>query len=328
MTLTDTDEDVLDRAARWPHDRDLVEVTPERLRCVAAAEGTDFATALLYDRILRSPEHGPFIRQLDCPVADDDCPVPSNLLLAIAPGAFYVDFPHTGADGQLLRQEAGRMGIRSELIPFRSFGHLEENARILTDWLGQRPADETIILVSLSKGGSDVKTALTAPSAARAFRNVAVWISLSGLLGGTPLANWVLRNRLRTFWFRLLLWWRRYDFCVVRELAYGPHTPLASDLRLPPHLRAIHVVGFPLERHLTNRLARRCYRRVAALGPNDGAGIVLADFARLPGAAYPVWGADHYLRPAGSDMQSLARRLLRAARDILATATPLTAAAS
>ena len=325
--MTPSDNDVLDRAANWPHDRDLAELTPERVLSIAATEGTDFATALLYERITKSPEHGPLIERVDSLVDDDDGTTPPNTLLAIVPGAFYLEFPHTGADGRILREEAHRMGMRSEMIPLRSFGQLSQNSRILTDWLATRPAVETIILVSLSKGGSDVKTALAGPAAGRAFRNVAVWISLSGLLRGTPLADWVLRNRLRTLWFRLLLWWRRYDFCVVRELAYGPHTPLACDLRLPPHLRAIHVVGFPLERHLTNRLARRCYRRVKALGPNDGAGIILADVPRLPGAVYPVWGADHYLRPAGSDMRGLARRLLRAARDILAVTTPVSLAA-
>jgi hypothetical protein len=322
-----SDEDILARAAAWPHDQDLADLTPERLRAVAAAEGTDFATALLYERIVRSPEHGPFVERLDALADDGDLVPPSNTLLAVAPGAFYIEFPHTGADGRILREEAARMGMPSELIPFRSFGRLSENARLLTDWLQNRPADETIILVSLSKGGSDVKTALAAPTGARAFRNVAVWINLSGLLSGTPLAGWVMRNRLRTLWFRLLLWWRGYHFSVIRELEYGPGTPLAGDLPLPRNLQAMHVVGFPLERHLTNRLARRCYRRVKSLGPNDGAGIVLAETARLPGGVYPVWGADHYMRPAGSDMRDLARRLLLAARDILAATTPVRMAA-
>jgi hypothetical protein len=66
-------------------------------------------------------------------------------------------------------------------------------------------------------------------------------------------------------------------------------------------------VGFPLAQHLTNALARRCYRRVRHLGPNDGAGILLGDVCRLPGHVYPVWGADHYLRPRGRDLRDLAR---------------------
>jgi hypothetical protein len=106
---------------------------------------------------------------------------------------------------------------------------------------------------------------------------------------GTPLVAWLFSNRLRVLWFRLLFWWRGYDFSAVPELGRGPGTPLAPELRLPDYLRAIHVVGFPLAQHMSNRLARRCYRRVQALGPNDGAGI-LADVSRLPGVIYPVWG--------------------------------------
>src|SRR5207245_4255064 len=108
------DEHILDRAADWPYDQSLVELTPDRLRAIAMAEGTDFATALLYDRIVRSPKHGPFIERLDALCDGDDAPVPPKTVLAIAPGAFYVEFPHTGADGRLLREEAARLGIRSE----------------------------------------------------------------------------------------------------------------------------------------------------------------------------------------------------------------------
>jgi len=200
-----------------------------------------------------------------------------------------------------------------------SFGSLRINARIVCEWLA-RDRRDNLVLVSLSKGGADIKVALAEPGAADAFRKVAFWINLSGLLSGTPLVDWLFARRLRRLAVRLLFWWRGFDFSVVPELAYGPGTPLAAPLRLPDHLRAIHVVGFPLERHLTNRLARRCYRRVRPLGPNDGAGILLADVGQWPGFVVPVWGADHYLRPAGLDVRSLARRLLLYVRHELCAA--------
>src|SRR5262245_40216816 len=95
-----TDDDVLKRAAAWPYDHNLAESTPERVRTIAAAEGPDFATALLYDRIVGSTEHGPFIERLDA-LAEGNDPLPARTVLAIAPGAFYAEFPHTGADGRL-----------------------------------------------------------------------------------------------------------------------------------------------------------------------------------------------------------------------------------
>jgi hypothetical protein len=295
------------RRCRWPVR--LADLTQPVLHRIAAEEGIDFATTLLYDRITRSPEHSPFIAQLDSlPGEAAECaPLPATVV--IVPGAFYIEFPHTGADGRLLREEATRFGCPSELVPLISFGSLEDNVRILLDWLAHRP-DEDIILVSLSKGGAEVKLALAHPEAAWAFRNVVAWINLSGLLEGTPLVGWLFASRWRRAWFRFLFWFRAYDFATIPELARGPGTSLDSALKLPAHMRVIHVVGFPLQRHLSNGLARRCFRRVQELGPNDGAGIVLADVCRWPGLIYPVWGADHYLRPGGRDLRTLAVRLL------------------
>lgn len=298
-----------ERVADWPEYGHWSALTVDALRQLGEREGLDFATALLYDRLVRSPEHGPFLERLAALSSAEALPPRREATVVIVPGAFYVEFPHTGADGRLLREEAARLGWPSELVPLDSFGALAENVRRLCDWLAARPAGK-VILVSLSKGGAEVKLALARPDAAEIFRHTVGWINLSGLVHGTPLVGWLFASRLRTWWFRLLFWIRGYDFAVIGELARGPGTPLSRDVRLPPHLQAIHVVGFPLVRHLSNRLARRCYRRVQHLGPNDGAGIVLADVCRLPGHLYPVWGADHYLRRGGPELRDLARRLL------------------
>jgi hypothetical protein len=304
---TEYERDLLDRAARYPGFASCSDPTVEAVQELAAREGIDLATALVYDRLVRSPVHGPFLEKLQTLTS-----VPANgapATVVIVPGAFYREFPHTGADGCAVRTEAEALGFTTDLVPLVSFGSLRTNADILRDWLAH-DRRENLVLVSLSKGGADVKAALAEPGAARVFRKVAFWINLSGLLHGTPLVDWLFSRRLRRLWIRLLFWWRGFDFAVIPELARGPGTPLDMPLCLPDHMQAIHVVGFPLARHLSNRLARRCYRRVKSLGPNDGAGILLADVCQLPGLVYPVWGADHYLRPAGLDMKVLARQLL------------------
>ena len=56
-------------------------------------------------------------------------------------------------------------------------------------------------------------------------------------------------------------------------------------------------------------IVRRGYRRLSPLGPNDGT-VLLEDVFALPGRVYPVWGADHYLRPAGRDMSQLVAGIL------------------
>ena len=86
--------------------------------------------------------------------------------------------------------------------------------------------------------------------------------------------------------------------CAARQSA-----PLDFGLRLPTHIRLISIVGFPLRKHLTNGMARRCHRQLTLYGPNDG-GLILADVCALPGLIYPIWGGDHYLR-SGADMKKL-----------------------
>jgi hypothetical protein len=291
----------------------------ESLRQIAAEHGIDFATTLLFEHLSRQPALREFQQRLDA--LTDDTAMPTNARVVIVPGAFYREFPHTGSDGRLIREEAQKLGFDVTLVPLVSLGSLHTNARILIDFLNDQPA-RPLVLVSLSKGGSDVKIATSLPGGRAAFRHVTHWISLSGLVNGTPLVQWLFSNRLRVLWFRLLFWWRRYDFTVLPELARAPGSPLDIAIDLPPHVRAIHVIGFPLREHLTNALARRCHRRLEPHGPNDGAGILLADSLRLPGLVYPVWGADHYLRPGGQDLSPLARKLLLHARDELQTNVP------
>jgi hypothetical protein len=192
-----------------------------------------------------------------------------------------------------------------------SFGRLAANARTIRDWLSDVPGGP-VVLVSLSKGGADVKMGLADPETAPAFRRVALWLDLSGILQGTPLAGWFLHRWYRRLFVRLMAGYHGFEVSLFRELDRQPASPLAQDWSAPDWLRIVHVVGFPLSCHLRDRRARRGHRRLAAFGPNDGGGILLGDLCRLSGLIYPVWGADHYLEP-GWDLRPLLQRILSAA---------------
>ena len=104
------ERDLFQRAAHWPEHSDWRELTVAALERVAARQGVDFATALLYDRLLRSAEHGPFIERLER-LSKKDTKAPGlDATVVIAPGGFYVEFPHTGADGRLLHRRTPRTG--------------------------------------------------------------------------------------------------------------------------------------------------------------------------------------------------------------------------
>jgi hypothetical protein len=213
-----------------------------------------------------------------------------------------------------VREQAESIGCPTDLVPLSTTGTLQQNARILCDWLSAQP-DRPVILVSLSKGGPDIKFALGQPDAETAFRKVQAWISLCGILNGTPMADWLLSKSPVPSLVRLYYRLRGQDFEFLRELRYRAGGPLDSELRLPPHLRLISIAGFPRREHLTRRASRRCHARLERFGPNDG-GLILEDVCALPGLIYPIWGADHYLQPNpgdrdGLDVRVLVRAILR-----------------
>jgi hypothetical protein len=294
-------------AAASSEAKSLEALTPALVERLTPTRGVDWTTALLYDRLVHSSRHGPAIERLH--ELRRAAPAPdalSNTVVAVAPGAFYREFPHTGADGRLLRDAAEQFGARTALIPSASTGSLDENARAILEWLRQH-CNTPVILASVSKGGSDIKRALSHPGAEDAFAHVFGWVSVCGILDGSPNVNWLLKRRLRLAFYRTLFRLRGYNFDVIRDLRHGEGAPLDFPLRTPQHMSVLHVIGFPLTSHLTNRLARTLHGRIAPLGPNDGA-IRLIDAARWPGIVYPVWGADHYLRPSW-ELRALAKAI-------------------
>ena len=212
----------------------------------------------------------------------------------MVPGSWYASLPHTRADGSVALKTAQALGYESELVPLDETGTLANNADFLIDWLGR--SDQPTILVSVSKGGADVKTALALTGGTGAFRRVVAWINLGGLLQGTPMAAWLLSWNPLAATVRLAHNTRGRSFSFLSDLRRGKGAPLDAPLRLPPGIRMISVAGFPLRRHLVKGVVRYSHRRLTEEGPNDGA-LILSDFASLPGDLYPVWGSDHYLRP-------------------------------
>jgi hypothetical protein len=176
---------------------------------------------------------------------------------------------------------------------------MAENAATIAEFLSRKK--QPTILVSLSKGSADVRSAFERPQLSDALVNVRAWLSISGIITGTPLVDWLRARPLRCCGVRMLLRLRRQRFAVVDELRRSPLSPLHQPMTLPRGVRLFHVLGFPRTSHLSDAWAQRGHARLAPLGPNDGGGILLVDALRLPGHLYPAWGADHYLRPDWMD---------------------------
>ncbi|HEU0038999.1 MAG TPA: hypothetical protein VFR76_06975, partial [Verrucomicrobiae bacterium] len=261
------DQELLKRAATWSGCPTLGDCSTAKLNELARVHGLDFATALLYERLLRVPKHGAFFERVH---AGDEVNIPGPPPhVLIVPGAFYREHKNTGADGSRIVPLVKELGGPVERIPLRSFGALADNARVIADCLTAHRG-RPVVLLTLSKGSADLKIALSRPDAAEVFRDVIAWVSLSGLLQGTPLVQWLRRRPLRWLGVHLLLWLRGQRYAVLEELRHEDDGPLNRWPELPPHLRVIHIVGFPLRRHLSHPFAPRAYERLAPLGPNDG----------------------------------------------------------
>lgn len=300
------------RVKKWNGPRGFDGLTPELLRELSTTEGCDFATALLHQSVVESHRHGTFLREAFWTAGNRNSDggirgAAGSPTVGIVPGAFHRENPRTGADGRVVREVASSLGLRVAVSPVSSTGSIADNARVLASWLPT--LNDASVLVSVSKGGSDVKAALARPDADRLFSRVAAWINLCGILDGTPMADWLLSAgwlaRANRFYYKVR--GRSLDF--LTDLRRFPGCALDFPLKLPRHLRVVHVLGFPLRQHLHNGLARRCHARLEGLGPNDGV-ILLSDAPRWPGQLCPVWGADHYLRPR-EDVRPLLAALLR-----------------
>jgi hypothetical protein len=261
------------------------------LEQLTAEHGIDFATAVLYDRLSRRPDVAELYSQyVHEPLGNSGAYAGGHM--AIVPGALYREHPHTGADGRVVLAEARRLGWYAELIPLSGSAAPQENAARLCEWLQRQPHGD-LVLVSLSKGGADVKWALTLPEAAEAFDRVCGWISFGGILDGAPMVEWACSRWFTRAWYRAACRIGGYDFEAFKSLRRRECSPLSFPLRVPAHMVTVHVVGVPLRQHLSSARAKRWHRRLSRWGPNDSV-TLLADVLRWPGIVFPVWGTDHY----------------------------------
>ena len=287
---------LLERAVKFGEFPALQDCTAEVMRQLTEKHGVDFATAVLYQRFLSSPRHAPFIHRIESLMStpSEEMPVlPGKVFLL--PGALYKERPGLGSEGRVIREALDELGIGSGLVPLDSRGSVQHNAGLLSDWLDQQ-LEEKMVLISISKGGPDLKLALSRPDAATRFRNVVAWVNLSGPLDGSPVANWIPDSRLRSWAVRLQYRIQRRDFGFITDLCHGPDSPLHPPLMLPAHMKLISLLGFPLRSHLTTPLSRFCHGIIAKSGPTDST-ILLSDAITWPGDIFPVWGADHYFHP-------------------------------
>ena len=261
------------------------------LQAVAATHGLDVATAAFYHAILVSSQYGEFIRQIDSlPAEPVGTPARSKAL--IIPALFYRQRPEYGGDGQLIASIARACGFEAEVILIDSLGSVTHNALFIASALERETCDD-IWLISLSKGGAEVRLVLQTQTSTSLLPKIRGWINICGLVRGSALVDDLLSTPLRGLRARALCAATGIDYVGVSELRTS-HPYWRAEFQVPEWIRVINLIGVPLASHVQKTLLSR-YKRLSSLGPYDGMAL-LPELLISPGDIYPVWGADHFFR--------------------------------
>jgi len=256
-----------------------------------ANHGTNLATAAFFEFIKAHKVHGEFIDKVDSsPVnslqATSDAPH-----IVIVPGMFAVKKPEIGGDGALLIDIAKSLGLTVSTAPTHDRASLKQNATILHDYLSTRNTDP-FWLVSISRGSADVKAMLHQFPNAQYLNHLSQWISVSGILSGTPLTKRINNERANALFLRTLARMGGISTELPAELGENqPHWTYNTDKNT---FGVTLVTPISLDWHVTRAVQPR-YNRLKHLGPNDGI-ILLPELLKQRGRIYPIWGADHMLR--------------------------------
>lgn len=294
---------------RYPNET-LTSLTRTRLQSIAQQAHIDVATALLYHHVRTT--YAPFIQAVNRVEVEMERLSRLPYKVWIAPAGFYEQFPMFGGDGGYIAEIARRFGAEAAPFPIPGGASVAEGAAIIREVLAQE-APRSVLLVSLSKGGTDARMALL--ESERVADKVAVWLQICGLVQGFHYGSYLMEGRWGWFWKSVgqaFLTVAKAKRELFDELLTIGNRPVPA---IPSHLQIVNVLGFPLTTHLRGTIRSR-HRELSVWGPNDGYGLT-RDAMLEPGVVYPVWGADHYFRFPG--MTTLLYQLF----SVLSTDTPL-----
>jgi hypothetical protein len=284
------------------------------MECLSRSVSTDFATidfvARLYDRPANKRAQDRFhdiVERLGASRPRGAVAPPQAYrghLIAFIPGYGYKKDRTTGADFAVQRAILDATGFRTVLIETEELGSVEGNAAIVADRLDRlAEREDRIIVVSASKGSLEVAHALGAGVTNHTVSRVKAWISVGGLLRGSPYAD------------RFLAWPRRWlgrvglvfsglPSGVLSDLSTGRRRSAFDRLRLPPGILTVQYVGAPLSGQV-QKSTRGRYDALRTRGPNDGL-TLLSDELVAGGVAVTDVGLDHYFRDPAIDLKTLA----------------------
>lgn len=189
------------------------------------------------------------------------------------------------------RTALNRMGVSNELIRLDENGTVEDNAAIVADMIRNAPKERRLILASASKSSAEVALALGDLLMPSETAQVVAWLSVGGVLRGSPMADRAFCWDLYLFtWLKFLF--DGYGLEGLKSMQVECLDARFEQLRLPEHILYLSYIGVPLSGDVGPR-AQFIYRCLRSKGPNDGLTLLLDQL--LPGKfALLEPGVDHF----------------------------------
>ena len=220
------------------------------------------------------------------------------------PGFHYLSDPTSGADFSNQRQLMRELGLKVELAATEEDGTIEENAEII----GRIVRSETrshskLILVSTSKAGPETALALGRILLPEETASVKAWLSVGGLIRGTPLADRVA-SWPKSWIAQILFSLERTDFRSVPGLTTSASRKRMKSIRLPRNILVVQYVAAPFSGDIAYEVRAR-YNYLRKFGPNDGL-TLLADELLPNGITIVELSFDHFYRDPEINLKSMA----------------------
>ncbi|KAA3608035.1 MAG: hypothetical protein DWQ01_13225 [Planctomycetota bacterium] len=284
------------------------------LEVLAKRYSPDVATLLWVESIAGQPANAAvrrlYERELDRlralspskPVA----PVGSEgVCVLLVPGWFYLSHgSETGADLELQRTILRTMGVENHRVALDENGTVEENAEKVANAIRKYSKRfPHLILVSASKSSAEVALALGRLLPSKERKNVKAWLSVGGVLRGSPLADRVLEPDLVWLgWLKFRL--QGFGLQGLRSMRTDLRRTVFGKLSFADHILLLSYIAVPLSGNISSRgsFGYACMREY---GPNDGL-TLLADEVFPGGLVLLEPSVDHFFEQGRRAFQTAA----------------------
>lgn len=290
------DGELRQRAARYRSEAAGEIVSQNELRQISRMLEPDVAAMVFYESVLYSKLDSDFINLVNgTKLNNADKEFNRKTEVAVIPSVFANSGLEWGSEADLIRDDCRALGFRTEVVDTLPTNTLNENAKVIGEYLRECSA-QSVILLSRNRGSAELRLLLQerGPDAIE-FEKLKGWVSVTGIVRGSQILT-RLKNGETASWREWLI--AKYfrlkskisgESPTALEQAASDYLIWEKDFRLPPATTLVQILGISRTRHLSSIKGQLAKSLQKTVGPNDGVLFVEESWLEL-GLRYPVWG--------------------------------------